>query len=245
MYKIEKIKNLFDCDKCNKLLIDPVPTICGFTVCKSHLDQFIDSFQCDLCHCEHTVPKDGFEVSGRLQDAMSTQLNTLELMPVHDECKKVIEEAQKDVADIESIDKDPENYIYEYFEDIKRKVDLRREVLKEGIDTYSDDTIKSINKAQMTCQKLAKEVNKLSKDFDDSKIKLNELISQFDSFKISDQKFQDIKENVSDLKEEFKQMLSKYKSSLINDKEYVFRFEDVPISNVFGKFEEVKLFLIF
>ena len=51
--------------------------------------------------------------------------------------------------------------------------------------------------------------------------------------------FQGIKENVSLLKEEFKQMLTTYKSSLIDDKEYSFQFEDVQISKVFGKFEEV------
>ena len=245
MYKVEKIRNFLDCDKCNKLLTEPVTTVCGYTICKFHLDQLKDSFQCDLCHREHTVPKDGFEVARRLQDALSIQLNTLELTPVYDECKKVIGEAQKDVAEIESIDKDPENYIYEYFEDIKRQVDLRREDLKEKVDKYSDETIKTINNAQKTCQKLAKEVNKLSKDFEDSKKELNELIRHFDTFKISDEKFQEIKENVSDLKSKFKRMLTTYKSSLINDKDYTFRFEEVQISNVFGKFEEVNLILIF
>ena len=226
------------------MLIDPVTTICGNTVCKSHLDQYEDSFQCDLCHRVHTVPKDGYKVAKKLQDALSIQLNTLELTPVYDECKKVIKEAQKDVAEIESesIDKDPENYIYEYFEDIKRQVDLRREDLKKKIDTYSDETIESINNTQMTCQKLAKKVNKLSKDFEDSKIKLNELIRQFDTFKISEQKFHEIKENITDLQSKLKEMLTEFKNSLINDKEYTFRFEDVQISNVFGKFEEVNLF---
>jgi hypothetical protein len=153
--------------------------------------------------------------------------------------KKVIGEAQKDVSEIESIDKDPENYIYEYFEDIKRQVDLRREDLKEKIDTYSDETIESIDNAQANCQKLSKEVNKLSEDFDYSKKELNYQIIQFFKSKINEQMFQGIKENVSLLKEEFKQMLTTYKSSLIDDKEYSFRFEDVQISKVFGKFEEV------
>ena len=94
----------------------------------------------------------------------------------------------------------------------------------------------------MTCQKLAKEVNKLSKDFDDSKIKLNELIRQFDTFKISEQKFHEIKENITDLQSKLKEMLTEFKNSLIKDKEYTFRFEDVQISNVLGKFEEVNLF---
>ena len=248
MYKIEKIKNFLDCDKCNKLLIEPVSTLCGFIVCKSHLDHYEDTFQCDLCHREHTVPKDGFKISKRLQDALNIQLNTLELTPVYDESlhqsmmKKVIGEAQKSVNEIESIDKDPVNYIYEYFEDIKRKVDLRREDLKERIDKYSDETIESINIAQSNCQKLAKDVSKLSKDFDDSKMKLDEQIKQFDTFKISEQKFQEIKENVTDLKNKFNEMLTEFKSSLINDKVYNFRFEEVQVSSVFGNLEEVNLF---
>ena len=129
MYKVEKIRKLFDCDICNEMLVDPVTTLCGFTICKSHLDQYEGSFQCDLCNSEHTVPKNGFKIARRLQDALNFQLNTfveLELKPVYEECRNAIGEAQKDVDELESIDKDPENYIYEYFEDIKRKVDLRR-----------------------------------------------------------------------------------------------------------------------
>jgi len=242
MYKIEKNRKLLDCDVCNGLLIDPVSTLCGFIVCKSHLDQFEGTFQCDLCTSEHTVPKNRFKVVRRLQDALSIQLNTLDYTPVYDECKKVIEVAQKDVSEIESIEKDPDNYIYEYFEDIKRKIDLRREDLKESIDKYSDETIESINNAQSNCQKLAKEVNKLCKDFKDSKKKLNKLIRKFETFKISKQKFEDLKTKVAYLKSKLNDMLTEFKSSLINNKEYTFQFEDVPISNVSGKFEEVHLF---
>ena len=39
---------------------------------------------------------------------------------------------------IETLDKNAELYIYGYFEDIKRKVDLRREDLIERIHIYSD-----------------------------------------------------------------------------------------------------------
>ena len=38
-------------------------------------------------------------------------------------------------------------------------------------------------------------------------MKLNEQIKQFDTFKISEQKFQEIKENVTDLKNKFNEML--------------------------------------
>ena len=111
--------------------------------------------------------------------------------------------------------------------------------LKEKIDTYSDETIESINNAQINCQKLAKEVNELSKDFEDSKIKLNELINEFDTLKMNTN-FEAIKLRLSELKSKFNVMLTEFKNSLINDKEYTFQFEEIQISNFFGKFKEVK-----
>ena len=47
---------------------------------------------------------------------------------------------------METLDKNAELNIYGYFEDIKRKVDLRREDLIESIHNYSDEIIKSITK---------------------------------------------------------------------------------------------------
>ena len=44
----------------------------------------------------------------------------------------------ENMSDIETLDKNAELYIYGYFEDIKRKVDLRREDLIERIHIYSD-----------------------------------------------------------------------------------------------------------
>ncbi len=82
MYKIERIRKLLDCDICDNLLIEPVVTVCGFTVCKSHLDQYEGSFQCDLCQSKHTVPENRFKVARKLQDALSIQINTLEPTPV-------------------------------------------------------------------------------------------------------------------------------------------------------------------
>ena len=46
---------------------------------------------------------------------------------------------------IEEFETNAEVYIYEYFEDIKIQVDLRREVLKQKIDDHSDEIIKSEN----------------------------------------------------------------------------------------------------
>ena len=83
---------------------------------------------------------------------------------------------------IETLDKNAELYIYGYFEDIKRKVDLRREDLIERIHIYSDEIIKSIEDTQSECFKMSKEVNKLTVEVEKSKRNLNGLVNRFDLF---------------------------------------------------------------
>lgn len=56
MYKIEKLKSLLDCDQCKKLIVKPVFTACGYSVCKSYVDK-LDKFKCELCDMEHEVPR--------------------------------------------------------------------------------------------------------------------------------------------------------------------------------------------
>jgi len=123
----------------------------------------------------------------------------LELNPVFDECKQEIQEARKHLAEIEALVKDPENFIYEYFADIKLQVDLRREDLK-----------------------------------------LNELIDCFDTFQISDKKFEDIKESVSVLNGRFSCLIDKYKDSLLDGEKYTFGFKEVVIKDVYGSFDKIE-----
>ena len=56
-------------------------------------------------------------------------------------CKKSIKEAEVNLDKIDQLTKDSENFTYEYFEEIKRQVDHRKEILKVKIDEYSDDII--------------------------------------------------------------------------------------------------------
>ena len=137
------------------MLIDPISIPCGKNVCKGHLDELLKNiskeksfFQCEICQEEHFIPKSGFKVDKRLQRGLEIQLNTLKLTPIFEECKAVIKKGHESVAEIETLKKNSECYIYEYFEDIKRKVDIRREDLKLKIDKYSDEVIQSIEGTQ-------------------------------------------------------------------------------------------------
>jgi len=78
---------------------------------------------CELCKEKHCIPESGFAINKRIQNALDIKLNSLKLNPVYDECKQEINDAKKNIQNIENLDKDPENYIFDYFEELKRQVD--------------------------------------------------------------------------------------------------------------------------
>ncbi len=105
MYKINEVKATFDCDLCNKLLVDPVVMPCDSTICKTHLDKLItngsnekSTFICEICQEDHHIPKKGFIINKRLQKQLRLELNALKVSPVFDECMKEIEDAKENVV---------------------------------------------------------------------------------------------------------------------------------------------------
>ena len=248
MYKINEVKATLDCDLCNKLLVDPVVMPCDSTICKTHLDKLItngsnekSTFICEICQEEHLIPKKGFMVNKRLQKQLRLELNALKVSPVFDECMKEIEDAKENVVKIGLLEKNAENYIYDYFEDIKRQVDIRREDLKFKIDKYSDEIIKSVEMNQMNHIKLSKEINEIRTNIELSKEELNKSMLQFDNLEFNDKKFEDIKSSVAVVNQKFNKILGEYQDSLIDNKKYSFEFKELPIEDVFGRVTDVQV----
>jgi hypothetical protein len=59
-----------------------------------------------------------------------------------------LNDAEDNVAKIEALEKDPETYIYEYFEEIKRQVVLRKEDIVSRVDSCSGEMIRSIESSK-------------------------------------------------------------------------------------------------
>lgn len=249
MFKIDKVKSMLDCGLCNKLLVSPVALSCGSIVCKTHIDEMVknkteDTFDCVACQNDHLVPKEGFVVSKQIENLLNLQLYTLKAGPEYDECKKVIEEAKANYDKIETLQKNSECYIYEYFEDIKRQVDLRREDLKLKIDSKSDEIIRYIEKFRLDHIKVSKKVNKITANIEKSKTELDLYITQFDTFEINDKKFEKIKNSVADVNKNFDSIIKEYNDSLLGNEKYSFRFDKISVNQIFGNLqcetEEVK-----
>ena len=227
MLKVDQIKNFFDCDECNKLLVDPIVLACGSVVCKSHT-AFLENkcnekvFNCGLCNDTHSIPENGFVVNKRIQNLLTIELNALKVLnkvksPVFNDCKNEIKKAEEQIATIEPLEKNSELYIYEYFEDIKRQVDLRREKLKLEIDKSSDNLIGSIETTQRSLINFSKS-KPASANIEKVKDDMNELIKQLDTLEFNDDKLKNIKKSFFDINLEFQRTIDNFNISLLGKK---------------------------
>ena len=237
MNTLNQMKSMFDCKICSGLLKDPVVIPCGNTVCIAHTrDVLNNSFACKCCKQEHSVSKDGFVISKFIQKQLEIQLN---LIPNNQICAEYMkqEEVKEDLDELKKFEQDSETFIYNYFEELKRQVDLRREDLKSKIENYSNDLIESINELRNKHCQLTKQENILKTKIDNSKKELNESINKFDVFNFNESDLFDIKENITEMGHKFDN-LSQLRQSLIDYKEYSFNFNDQSIERIFGTFSE-------
>ena len=244
MLKVDRIKRLFDCDLCNKLLSDPVALPCGYTICQSHVNELLErrfkapsTFVCELCEDDHVVPANGFALNKKFKSALDIKLNEFKIgHGMFNDCKKALEEVRDTVTELESIAMDPENYLFGYFSEIKRLVDLRREELKNNIDDYSNEIIEVIERTKAGLVAVTKNVNHFDKEIENSRSQINKLFENFDTFEFDDKKINNLMKKAEFLKEENEKMLEEYKQSLLMHKQYSFEYKDRSVEEFFGLF---------
>lgn len=222
MFRIDKVRTLFNCDQCDELLVDPVTIACGNSVCKRHLEELMENssckktFKCEVCHKKHGVPEDGFIVSKRIQNALDIKLNNMKLSASFYACRNKIEQVIECAAKVESISKDSETFISNYFEDIKRHADLKRKTLQQIIELNFHKVIETVEKTKIECIKLSKDSKQLSQNIQSLKLELKELTTKFDTFEIDELDYDDLQNSADILKEKFNDTIIEHKKSLLN-----------------------------
>jgi len=236
MFQLDGIKTLFDCKLCKDVLVDPIILPCGETVCKAHTDE-ISKGKCMSCTGTHIVPKEGFIENRIVKHQLDLEANKTSLnFSQFNGYKKIIQDFNDNLKEIESIRKDPENFITEYFGELTRQVDMRRETLIEDIHKYSDKLIQKIEKLKQDCVAKSKEATKITDELDTIKAKMNELNSTFNSLEIDDIKHEEImsQKQSKELNDLMEPVLEKYKFDLQGKKYYKLVTNKIKLENVFG-----------
>ena len=135
-------KEKLTCKYSNEIYKHPVSlNCCDETICKQDLvsNVSLNKFTCPLCNEENVNQK--FNFNKLIQDLVENDLHEFE---VDSKSKRMYDELQMEIKNLEKILKDPENIIYEEIYELKRQVDLDREKLKSEIDKLADGFIQQL-----------------------------------------------------------------------------------------------------
>lgn len=155
---------------------------------------------------------------------------------VYDECKTTVDEAKSVVQKIDSIQENAEDYINEYFEDVRKDIELRAQVLKTRLDKYSAELFHSLKSTQLNLVKASKERNEITKSIDKSKSELGRAINQFEN-DLDYKRLEEINERILALKQSLESGVRKYKESLTGNIYFLETDGDIEFQNIFGKLE--------
>jgi len=164
-----------------------------------------------------------------------------------DESKKLLEDLNKQFREIETFRNDPEYYIDEYFVELTRQVDLRRERLFESIGLHSDLMIQQIEEWKSGLLTKAKENGtRIDEErTEECKARLGQLNSMFASLEIDNIKMEEIthQKKSKELSGLLKRIAEEYKEEILEGKTFELKTNDIKMEEVFGtlQMEEVSL----
>ena len=153
------------------------------------------------------------------------------------ESRDKIEEALREVENIESITKDLTCYINQHFDLNKKRIKCRRLSLIADITKYNNQLIEENELNRSQCLQLSAQANDLAEKIYFLKEELFELKKQFDTFDASTSRlrFEETKNVATHLKNRLSETLEDYQESLMLNNTLSFVFCDKPIEDIFGK----------
>lgn len=158
-------------------------------------------------------------------------------IPIYNDCQNAIKKAVRKLSAIEHLKNNPEQSIHEHLNDIGRRVNLRREALKQEIDSCADKIIENIDTANVECLKINHSIEDITKYIEHS---THEIHAQ-NTLEIDESTLNSIAKELAHLEIKLQELI-KYKEAILSIKEFSFEFnpDTLDISNLFGKLVNLK-----
>ena len=146
-------------DDCKLIIENPVTLPCGNSLCKEHLEKFNEKFMCYFCNEEHQIPTNGFVTNIMITNIINNLIN---MNPLRKNIKESFEKLSESIDDYIKID--PNVYVFDYYGEIRNRVDLHREELKKEIDKRSDEIIQDLKEREEKCKENLSKIDKTNID---------------------------------------------------------------------------------
>lgn len=182
------INQVIICNSCKEKLKSPVFLPCGHSICKHHVDEVEEisnkrrKIECDNCNETHEIPHNGFVPNRALEHLMKLKIDKLDLGEEYNSAFEKFSLFADLLEYFNRVKNDPEMKIHTLLSDLRNKVDLRREVLKDEIDKKALEMIEKINEYEKDCKSsiklnsnLDKKIGEWENEIEKSRLFLNTL----------------------------------------------------------------------
>ena len=150
---MEFILNIIKCPICEFTLNSPIILPCGHSICKWHASDNDDkSIKCVKCLDEHSIPSNGFPQNQTLIDLIDAEIEQLDFGETYKKAKLGCRNLDILHDEIESLIRDPSFFAYQKVNDLKNKVNIKREELKLLIDEETDLLLDKLSKYETECK---------------------------------------------------------------------------------------------
>jgi hypothetical protein len=229
---------------CNKYYYEPLFLPCSKNICRCHIEELTNnhaskSINCPFCQNNHELPENGFPIN---QDLFTLIKLNLHLTEKEKDANELMHKFEVIFNDFNQINKDPENYIFNYISNVRNKIDIERERLVLKINQISDDMLNRLKDFQDECKSNLSRLESLNTNHSLhlEKMQLNciKWKSQLRTPNLDQNQVNELINEINEMIQVSDEKLSEYKSSILNEKECLFipkclDFEE----NLFGKFE--------
>ena len=232
------IKDQLTCKLCYQIYKNPISLPCGCNTCKQHVEEAISNsssnkFMCPLCDVENF--KQTFNINRVIENMVEKELHKFEIDSEH---KLILSSFKKEIANLETLIRDPENVIYEKIGELKLKVDLDREEKKNEIDKLADGLIQQLktfeNNFKAGCRTNI-DLEGYNGLVELSKKQLDEYEKYLDLFSSKKEERDEKSKHIEKLVNKLQLVIAEAENSLFSDQSIIYKPSEIGSRDLFGK----------
>ena len=242
------VDDLIKCPQCKEIFKLPVILPCGHSICKHHVDDVINdisndienkNIECQICQRFHKISEsDEFAPNKTIESLLEKNMAKIDLGEEYKSAREKCKIFGDLLETLNKIKNDPELRINTVISELKNKVDLRREKMKQEIDEEALKIIDKLNEYQKECKMKMKidSDSKLDEKLEDWKNSLKQWHIGLNTFDNTNRK-SILDESTSKLKDLHSELLT-FEGSLFLNRLNQFKYN---VSNVYASNDHIIL----
>lgn len=222
------------CNFCKNTFREPVILPCFEIICKYDLEQIrIDrkTISCPFCNQNHQEPDHGFQIDRRIAELIKLEVNKLDFGKTFNNGKRLLSDLEERINELDQLIEGPQNFLSEYFSNLKAKSDQRREYLLTMINEHFDQINEEIKKSEQECKQSIRIYDEFRIETGMLKKNLNQWSKDYDSLRLNEEKRDEIISKSFQTNSNLESRIIQLKQDLLQNMAFNFQSDDCKLKD--------------